>query len=118
MLAPPASPISPALPLILAPPVSPISPALPLILESPASTISLALPPDDSIVSQIIAVSLTMPEVLMTKPPTEQDTVDLFELDDKQGLSFRIITRTLIAEKNGEDVAQLKLAIGTGSVDT
>ena len=58
------------------------------------------------------------PEVLMPEPPTEQDTIDLFELDDKQGLSFRIITRTLIAEKNGENVAQLKMAIvgqaGTG----
>jgi hypothetical protein len=50
--------------------------------------------------------------------PTEDDTIDLFSLGIKQAMAFRIIVRTLLAEKNKEVIPQLKMVIsgqaGTG----
>ena len=58
------------------------------------------------------------PEILMQTPPTEEETIELFQLCLKQALDFRIIARTLMAEKNGEKIRQLRMVIsgqaGTG----
>lgn len=50
--------------------------------------------------------------------PSEEDTILLFQLHELQGLAFRILARTLMAEKNNEPIPQLRMAIsgqaGTG----
>ena len=58
------------------------------------------------------------PEIMMAEMPTEDQTADLFRLCEEQRLCFRIIIRTLKAEKEGKPVQQLKMCImgqaGTG----
>jgi hypothetical protein len=55
---------------------------------------------------------------MMEEKPTEQETTDLYRLCEEQALCFRIITRTLLAEKAGKQVDQLRMCImgqaGTG----
>jgi hypothetical protein len=58
------------------------------------------------------------PEIMMAEMPTEDQTADLFRLCEEQRLCFRIIIRTLKAEKEGKSVQQLRMCImgqaGTG----
>ena len=60
------------------------------------------------------------PEIRLAngEKPTEESTVQLFELDEVQALAFRFLARTVMAEKNNEKVPQLRMAIsgqaGTG----
>ena len=60
----------------------------------------------------------TPPEIMMEEKPTEQETCRLFRLCEEQALCFRIINRTLEAEKAGRQVDQLRMCImgqaGTG----
>jgi len=40
------------------------------------------------------------PDVKATKPPSMEETIELFHLSNKQALAFRIIADILLAEKN------------------
>ena len=58
------------------------------------------------------------PEIMMEEKPTELETAELFRLCEEQILCFRILNRTLQAEKAGRRVDQLRMVImgqaGTG----
>jgi len=52
------------------------------------------------------------PDILMKQPPTEAETVQVFRLSDKQALAFRMIARTLVAEKeSGGEEAKVTICL-------
>jgi hypothetical protein len=61
---------------------------------------------------------LPPPEIMLQERPLEDDTIALFRLCKEQGQCFKIINRTLMAEKAGEKPPQLRMLImgqaGTG----